>query len=206
MSVKKNITQLEVIINLKFPNYKAKFFANRRNTLIDDFKLFLDEINNFLSERLINFEKVYPPKLVLSAKWKHDYIIYSKKSLTEDKLTWEFDNEFITSYIPMNLNSSEHDGLKTWYRQNKCQEFLENTNKHFEQRKIVNFRMINEKLDKKIVQQYQTVNNKKIEQHAIEYRDQIRSSIFCNIQRNDLHVNMSTVRKHFMTDKQKSIG
>ena len=89
MSVKKTIIQLE-IINLKFPNYKANFFANRRNTLIhvgldrallsfDDFKFLLDEINNFLSERLINFEKVYPPKLVLSAKLKHDYIIYSKK-------------------------------------------------------------------------------------------------------------------------------
>ena len=47
----------------------------------------------------------------------------------------------------MNLNSSERDGLETWYRQNKCQEFLENTNKHFKQRKIVNFQMINEKLD-----------------------------------------------------------
>ena len=49
----------------------------------------------------------------------------------------------------MNLNSSERDGLETWYRQNKCQEFLENTNKHFKQRKIVNFHMINKKLDKK---------------------------------------------------------
>ena len=90
MSVKKIITQLEVIINLKLPNYNAKIFANRRNTLInlgldrallsfDDFKLFLDEMNKFLSKRLISFEKVYLPKLVLSAKWKYDCIIYSKK-------------------------------------------------------------------------------------------------------------------------------
>ena len=90
MLVKKIIIQLEVIINLKFPNYNAKCSANRRNNLIhlgldkallpfDGFKLFLDEINKFLSERLINFEKVYPPKLVLFAKWKHDYIVYSKK-------------------------------------------------------------------------------------------------------------------------------
>ena len=79
-------------------------------------------------------------------------LFIQKKSLTEDKLTWKFDNEFILSYIPMNLNSSECDGLETWYRQNKCQEFLENTNKHFEKRKIVNFHMINERLDTKIIQ------------------------------------------------------
>ena len=42
-----------------------------------------------------------------------------KKSLTEDKLTREFNNEFIPLYIPMNLNSSERDELETWYRQNK---------------------------------------------------------------------------------------
>ena len=40
-------------------------------------------------------------------------LFIQKKSLTEDKLTWEFDNEFISSYIPMNLNSSEHDELET---------------------------------------------------------------------------------------------
>ena len=66
MSVKKIIIQLEVLISLKIPNYKAKFFAKRRNTLIHlgldkallsfgNFKLFLDEIDIFLSERLINF-------------------------------------------------------------------------------------------------------------------------------------------------------
>ena len=65
-------------------------FANRKNTLthlgLDNtllsfgtFKLFLDEIDKFLSEQLINFEKVFPLKLVLSAKWKHNYIIFQKK-------------------------------------------------------------------------------------------------------------------------------
>ena len=66
--------------------------------------------------------------------------------------------------------------------------------------------MIKEKLDKKVIQQYQTVDNNKIEQYPIEYRDQIRSSIFGNIQRSDLHVEMSTVKRNFMTNKQKSIG
>ena len=59
MLVKKIIIQLEVIINLKFPNYNAHFFANRQITLIhlgldrallsfDDFKLFLDEKQLFI--------------------------------------------------------------------------------------------------------------------------------------------------------------
>ena len=67
----------------------------------------------------------------------------------------------------------------------------------------MNFHMINKKLDKKTIQQYQTVNNKKIEQHPIEYHDQIRSSIFPNIQRDDLHVEMSTVKKAFYDRQAK---
>ena len=63
--------------------------------------------------------------------------------------------------------------------------------------------MINKKLDKKIIQQYQTVNNKKIEPYLVEYHDQIRSSIFRNIQRDDLHVEMSTVKKSFYDRQAK---
>ena len=113
--------------------------------------------------------------------------------VNEDNLTWQFDNEFNPSYVPPNVKYFERDGLEIWYKQNKCQDFLQNTNKYFEQRTIVNFHMIKEKLDKKVIQQYQTVDNNKVEQYPIEYRNQIRSSIFCNIHRNNLHVKMSTV-------------
>ena len=75
-----------------------------------------------------------------------------KKLMAEYNLTWQFDNEFIPSYVSPNIKYFERDGLETWCRQNKCWEFLQNTNKHFEQRKIVNFQMIKEKLDKKIIQ------------------------------------------------------
>ena len=122
---------------------------------------------------------------------------FTQKKIMEvnvDNLTWQFHNEFIPSYVPPIVKYFERDGLETWYRQNKCQEFLQSTNKHFKQRKIVNFHMIKEKLDKKVIQQYQTVDNNKIEQYPIEYRNQIRCSIFCNIHRNDLHVEMSTVK------------
>ena len=70
----------------KFPHYSGKFYANRRHTYIhlgldkslfsfDDYKDFLSVIDNFLSEQLKEFRLVVPPKLVISTKWKHDYII-----------------------------------------------------------------------------------------------------------------------------------
>ena len=89
MTIKKIVIQLEKHIGLKFPHYAAKFYANRRNFYIhfgldkslfsfEDYNHFLEEINKYLSEHLKDFKSVYPPKLVFSTKWKHDYIIYSK--------------------------------------------------------------------------------------------------------------------------------
>lgn len=56
--------------------------------------------------------------------------------------TWEVDNVFFSKYVPNNLKWYEHDGLDTWYLQNKSNEFLENTDLHFKQRKVVNFDII----------------------------------------------------------------
>ena len=74
----------------KFPHYDGKFYANRRNTCIHlgldkspfsfgDYKDFLNTIDKFLSEQLrAEFKIVDPPKLVITTKWKHDYIIRSR--------------------------------------------------------------------------------------------------------------------------------
>lgn len=90
MTIKKVVIQLEKFSGLKFAQNAAKFYANRRNFYIhlgldkslfsfENYKEFLIEINKFLFEHLHkDFASVYPPKLVLSTKWKHDYIIYSK--------------------------------------------------------------------------------------------------------------------------------
>ena len=40
---------------------------------------------------------------------------------------------------PIILNG---DGLETWYKKNKCDEFLSNTDLHFEKMKVVNTDMI----------------------------------------------------------------
>ena len=53
-----------------------------------------------------------------------------------------YDNKYIPSYVPDNLKCFERDGLETWYKKNKCDDFLSNTDLHFEKMKIVNFDMI----------------------------------------------------------------
>ena len=90
MTIKKVVIQLEKFSGLKFAQNAATFYANRRNFYIhlgldkslfsfENYKEFLIEVNKFLFEHLHkDFASVYPPKLVLSTKWKHDYIIYSK--------------------------------------------------------------------------------------------------------------------------------
>ena len=88
--MKKIITKLQILMKQKFPQYDSKFYANRRNTYIHlgldkslfsfgDYKEFLNTIDKFLSEQLrAEFKSVDPPKLVISTKWKHDYIIRSR--------------------------------------------------------------------------------------------------------------------------------
>ena len=93
MTVKRVIRKLEHFTNKKFPDYKAKFYSNRRNNYIhlgldvslfsfEDYKKFLDYIDEFLTEELHEcFYRIDPPKLVISTRWKHDYIIRSRHTL-----------------------------------------------------------------------------------------------------------------------------
>ena len=91
MSIKKKIIELEKHMSLKFPEFDGKFYSNRRNFYIHlgldkslfyfhNYKIFLEEIDIFFNDHLIkDFESVFPPKLVISTKWKHDCILYRKK-------------------------------------------------------------------------------------------------------------------------------
>ena len=68
---------------------------------------------------------------------------------SNNEMTWESDNAFVPKYVPQNLKWFEKDGLETWYRQNKCKEFLANTDLHFAKKKIVNFDIIKNNVDEK---------------------------------------------------------
>ena len=92
MTIKKIISQLENLMQEKFPHFNGRFYSNRRNNYIhlgldkslfsfEDYKLYLAEIDKFLTENLrTEFKLINPPKLVISTKWKHDYIIRSQHS------------------------------------------------------------------------------------------------------------------------------
>ena len=88
-------------------------------------------------------------------------------------LTWEMDNAFIPKYVTDNLKWDEKDGLETWYRKNKCGELLSNTDLHFKNRKIVNFDIIKNNVDKKKLQQYQTIDHDEIKNYPPHFQNQI---------------------------------
>ena len=89
-SIKKMVIQLEKHINNKFPEFKAKFYSNRRNFYIHmglDESLFsfcehwklLQDIDNFLSENLPGkFISIFLPRLINPTKWELDYLISKK--------------------------------------------------------------------------------------------------------------------------------
>ena len=92
MTIKKIISQLENLMQEKFPHFNGRFYSNRQNNYIhlgldkslfsfEDYKHYLAEIDKFLTENLrTEFKLIIPPKLVISTKWKHDYIIRSRHS------------------------------------------------------------------------------------------------------------------------------
>ena len=101
---------------------------------------------------------------------------------------------FIPKHVPDNLKWHEKDGLETWYRKNKCEEFLSNTDLHFQNRKIVNFDSIKNDLDKKKIQQNQTIDHDEIKNYPPHFQDQIRSSIFLNSTRSYMNIQKETIK------------
>ena len=84
MYTKKLVKQLEKHIAVKFPEYDAKFYSNRRNFYIhmelDKSFFSFENCHKLLNE--VGLEKkiisVFLPKLIYPTKWKHNYI-FSRK-------------------------------------------------------------------------------------------------------------------------------
>ena len=110
--------------------------------------------------------------------------------------TGQYDNKLVPTFVPDNLKWFERNGLETWYRKNKCDEFLKDADSHFKNRHILNFDMITngEKLDPKTIKQYRTIDLEEIKKYPQKYQNQIFSSIFRNIGCKDLYVNGQTIK------------
>ena len=102
---------------------------------------------------------------------------------SSEQKTWLNDNKFVPMFVPDNLTWFEGDGLETWYRKSKCDEFLADSDSHFEKTKIINFDMINngKKLDENKIKQYHETDHEQIKTNPVDYQKQVFFSIFSNI-------------------------
>ena len=121
-------------------------------------------------------------------------------------LTWKEDNVFIPQYIPNDLKWFERDGLDTWYLKNKSDEFLQNTDLHFKQRKIVNFDYIKNGIDEINFKQYNQIDHEEIKKYPIEHQKQIMSSMFRNANRKYMVIQKRTVDEHFKNTNISGYG
>ena len=86
----------------------------------------------------------------------------AKYITSKNDLTWEVDNKLIPKFVPNDLNWYDKDGLDTWYLQNKCNEFINNSDTYFKQMKITNFDLIKNDVPKEKLKQYQTLDHDEI--------------------------------------------
>ena len=110
----------------------------------------------------------------------------AKDFSSKNDLTREVDKKFIPKFIPIDLY--ERDGLNTWYLQNKCSDFINNSDNYFKRMKITNFDIIKNDVPKEKLKQYQTLDHDQIKQYPPQLHEQICSSIFGNANRKDMHI------------------
>ena len=122
------------------------------------------------------------------------------------ELIWEHDNAFIPNYVPQNLKWYEKDELETWYRQIKCEEFLNTTNLSFSKRKITNLDIIKSQVSENKLKQYQLIDQEEIRNYPLEFQDQIRSSIFYSADRKDMNISKETIKEHFNNSDKVPTG
>ena len=87
------------------------------------------------------------------------------------------------------------------YEQVKCEQFLEDVNKHFIETKIVNFDMINksikgEEILEGVLKDYQTVHTKAFNNPIHQREKMMSAALRSSIQRNDVFISKELVDDH----------
>ena len=88
----------------------------------------------------------------------------------------------------------------TWYDQCKCEDFLSDTDQHFNQAKIINFDIIRrecngEEVLKDLSKHYQTLNHKAVSDYPKTEQDKVLFSAFLT-DRKDIK-KKKTIKSHF---------
>ena len=90
---KTNIKKLESYMDKKYPEFRAKFYINRKNKLIhigmgsalfdkSNYCIYLWDCEWFMKETMpkVKFEFFRVPTLINCTKWKFDYIIARRET------------------------------------------------------------------------------------------------------------------------------
>ena len=115
------------------------------------------------------------------------------------------DNKFIPKDVANDLKWYEKDGLDTWYLQNKCADYLMDTDEHFKKMKIVSFDMIKSEVSQVKLKQYHLIDHQEIMQYPPRICEEIFSSIFRNSNRKDMHITKLIVNENFK-NTNKTVG
>ena len=109
---------------------------------------------------------------------------------------------YVPPFVPQDLPWYERDGLMMWYVQGKCQEFLRDTDRHFNKTKIVNFDIIHkqccgEVVPNELLKYYQTVNQTRVSEYPSDDQENILSSTFRTNRQNIYFEKKKIIEKHF---------
>ena len=109
---------------------------------------------------------------------------------------------YVPPFVPQDLPWYERDGLMMWYVQGKCQEFLRDTDRHFNKTKIVNFDIIHkqccgEVVPNELLKYYQTVNQTRVSEYPSDDQENILSSTFRTNRQDIYFEKKKIIEKHF---------
>ena len=116
-------------------------------------------------------------------------------------------NNYIPKYEPSDLKWYKKNGLMTYIDQVKCEEFLSDPDKHFREKKVVNFDIIyksirGEEMPEGDLKKYQAVQNNRVKQYSQEHRNKLLSAAF-ETDRKDLYFEKEVIQSHFSSLCQK---
>ena len=112
-----------------------------------------------------------------------------------------FTNNYVLEYVPDNLKWCGRDGVMTYIDKLKYDNFIKNTDEHFEKTQVRNFdinrkQVRGEKINGKLVLKYKAIDNSRIDFYPDKEKEKALSSTF-RCSRKDLFFEKKFVVEEF---------